>query len=160
MSLIFLKMMQTQRLNWSCLDPLMQPNLSGPFMAWSFCSYFTPSILISSGCLGAHLYFSSWIHNSKRNLKDQPSCYFATIRLFPVVLFLVGWNAVWHQQRRSIWKVMMQWNNWLWHAVVFALGAAGDCFWLTLKRTEFRVSVYHLHDRFPVSNTSMLKKRN
>lgn len=46
-------------------------------------------ILISCACLGAHLYFSSLIHNSNRNLKDQLSCYFATIRWLPVVLFCV-----------------------------------------------------------------------
>lgn len=42
-----------------------------------------PSILISCACLGAHLCFSSSIHNS-------PSCCFATIRRLPVVLLCSG----------------------------------------------------------------------
>lgn len=50
------------------------------------------SILISCACSGAHLYFSSSIHNSNRNSKDQLSCYSATIRRLPVVLLRSGWG--------------------------------------------------------------------
>lgn len=75
------------------------------------------SILISCACLGAHLYFSSLIHNSNRNLKDELSCYFATIRWLPVVLFCVVAGEEWGstvavsfspvKSRGGIWEVMM-----------------------------------------------------
>ena len=54
--------------------------------------FFESSILISSACSRAHLYLSSPIHNSNRNLKDQLSCYFDAIRQLPALLVWAGWG--------------------------------------------------------------------
>lgn len=101
------------------------------------------SILISCACSGAHLYFSSSIHNSNRNSKDQLSCYSATIRRLPVVLLRSGWGqrsaaAVnlspvkrgEDSERRRCSK-----KKWVMTCCA-ALWATGGCLWLTFKKRE------------------------
>lgn len=63
-----------------------------PALPTSPLSFLEWCILISCSYLEAHLYFSSWIHNSNRSSKDHLSCYFAAIRWSPVVIFTSGWG--------------------------------------------------------------------
>lgn len=121
--------------------------------------FFESSILISSACSGAHLYLSSPIHNSNRNLKDQLSCYFDAIRQLPVLLVCSGWGHEAHCSRQlASWSrnedsMRRRCNKIISYDMPCgaALWATADYLWLTFKRRECvapqsvtltRVSVY------------------